>query len=181
MARIGSRTASTLSVTAFLLLAGTPTVAAAAPGPGVGSTSARQQPASGEFTAVLDPTSLQPTPVGERKCRLQVQGTLLFTGTLAGTAEGQTTALIDAPCPEVLANPPGTFSDVFRFEGVFTGDVAGVPVTDADLDYAGVTRAGGQIDANLRLRDEGAQATLRTTDAQVAVGGTYRGIAVTRG
>lgn len=133
--------------------------------------------AAGAFTAAVDFPSLVTRDVGNSKCEFHVAGTLTFTGTLVGVASGTTTALIDAPCPEALSNPPGTFSDVFRFEGDFAGTIAGVPAT-GDLSYAGVTRPGGSIYANIRLRADEAKAELRTVDAQLGIGGTYRGVAV---
>ena len=141
--------------------------------------SAGQVDAAGAFTAVVDFPSLVTRDVGNSKCEFQVDGTLTFNGTLEGVASGTTTALIDAPCPEALSNPPGTFRDVFRFEGDFAGTVDGVPAT-GDLSYAGVTRPGGSIDANIRLRADHAKAELRTVDAQIGLGGTYRGVAVTK-
>jgi hypothetical protein len=141
--------------------------------------SAGRVDAAGAFTAVVDFPSLVTRDIGRSKCEFHVDGTLTFTGTLDGVASGTTTALIDAPCPEALSNPPGTFRDVFRFEGDFAGTVDGVPAT-GDLRYAGVTRPGGSIDANIRLRADQAKAELRTVDAQIGVGGTYRGVAVTK-
>ena len=135
--------------------------------------------AAGTFTAVVDFPSLITRDVGESKCEFRVDGTLTFDGTLEGVASGTTTALIDAPCPEALSNPPGTFRDVFRFEGDFAGTVDGIPAT-GDLSYAGVTRPGGSIDANIRLRADQAKAELRTVDAHIGLGGTYRGVAVTK-
>ncbi len=134
--------------------------------------------AAGTFTAAIDFSSLVTRDVGTSKCEFRVDGTLTFDGTLEGVASGTTTALIDAPCAEALSNRPGTFRDVFRFHGDFTGTVDGVPAT-GDLSYAGVTRPGGSIDANIRLRADQAKAELRTVDVQVGLGGTYRGVAVT--
>ena len=45
---------------------------------------------------------------------------------------------------------------MFRFDGTFSGEVAGVDAT-GELTYAGVTRAGGSIDANIKLRADGAK------------------------
>jgi hypothetical protein len=100
---------------------------------------------------------------------------------LVGEAAGTTVALIDAPCAEALSGPPGADKDVFRFEGNFSGTVDGVPVTEGKLSYAGVTRPGGSIDANIALRADDVMATLRTVNAQLGVGGTYSGVAVTKG
>ena len=142
--------------------------------------SARQVDATGDFQASVDFSTLVTRPVGMMKCEFSVQGTLTFTGTVVGVASGTTAALIDAPCPEALTNPPGTFRDVFRFEGQFSGTVAEVPV-DGRLSYAGVTRPGGSIDATILVRAEGARAALRTIDARLGEGGAYRGVAVTKG
>src|SRR4051794_38352267 len=87
-----------------------------------------------------------------------VQGRLIFSGTLDGVAEGVTMALIDAPCAQALRpNNLGAFRDVFRFEGTFTGHAAGVDASGY-LTYAGVTRPGGSIDANIKLRANPAKA-----------------------
>jgi hypothetical protein len=165
------RRATATSAMIALVLLGVTSPASATP----------QVRASGAFSATVDFASLVATPVGKSSCRFRVEGTLTFTGTLTGAADGGTTALVHAPCDQALSSPPGTFADVFRFEGSFTGTAAGVPVVGADLAYAGVTRAGGGIDASIRVRAEGVQATLRTTDAVVGVGGTYDGVVVPRG
>ena len=135
--------------------------------------------AAGSFTASVDFASLVPTPIGKRRCQFQVEGTLTFVGTLTGAANGVTTALIQAPCEDALSNPPGTFADVFRFEGSFTGTAAGVSVTDAELRYAGVTRPGGLIDATIKLGTMKAKATLRTAGARLGLGGNYHGVVIT--
>jgi hypothetical protein len=180
MTRIVSRAAGMLLMIALLLVSGTSTATAAAVGTGVARPSAVRLQASGSFTASVDFASLIPTPVGKRSCRFEVEGKLEFSGSLVGTADGVTTALIHAPCVEALSKPPGTFADVFRFRGLFTGTVAGVLVVDADLSYAGVTRAGGSIDANIKLRAVSAQARLRTTNAVLGKGGSYHGVVITR-
>lgn len=142
--------------------------------------SAQKVDAEGSFEAMVFFDTLVPRPVGKSKCEFMVQGRLIFSGTLDGVAEGTTTALIDAPCAEALdPNNLGAFRDVFRFEGNFSGEVAGIDAS-GDLSYAGVTRPGGSIDANIKLRADGAKATLHTVNAQLGVGGTYRGGAVTK-
>lgn len=132
--------------------------------------------AGGNFSASVDFSTLTPTPTANgNHCELTVQGALTFAGALNGEAQGTTTATVLAPCEDVLTTPPGTFRDVFRFEGNFSGTVSGIPTTGA-LTYAGVTRPGGAIDATIRLRGS-ASAVLRA-DATVAVGGTYTGVAM---
>jgi hypothetical protein len=128
--------------------------------------------ANGEFTANVDFTTLSLTPVGVN-CMLQVDGFLVFTGTLEGVATGTTKALVLAPCEDVAINPPGTFKDVFRSKLEFLGTVSGEPAT-ADLTYQGVTEVGGQIKAKFLLRN-GLKGMLKV-DAIVAVGGSYQGI-----
>ena len=142
---------------------------------GVDASSQGAQSAEGGFVASVDFTSLQAVDVRGNKCEFTVNGTLTFTGTLEGAATGTTTAVIFAPCSEALAAPPGTYFDVFRFEGDFSGDVLGEPA-DGPLSYAGQTRVGGAIDATILLGGNDARAALRA-DAQVAVGGTYSGVA----
>lgn len=132
-------------------------------------------PAEGAFVASVDFATLQTQDVRGNKCEFTVDGVLSFSGTIEGEATGVTTAVIFATCQEVLASPPGTYFDVFRFEGDFAGEVLGEPVT-GELSYAGVTRVGGQVDATVILDGDEARAVART-DGQVAVGGTYRGVA----
>ncbi len=135
-------------------------------------------PAEGAFIAEVDFGSLTATPTRGNKCTFVVNGALTFDGTLEGIADGVTTAIIFAPCDDALANPPGTFFDVFRFVGDFDGTVAGEPTT-GPLTYGGITRVGGHIDALIRLRGDAATAVLRA-DATVAVGGDYAGVARVR-
>ena len=142
---------------------------------GVDASSQGAQNAEGEFVASVDFTSLQAVDVRGNKCEFTVNGTLTFTGTLEGAATGTTTAVIFAPCADALAAPPGTYFDIFRFEGDFSGDALGQPA-DGPLSYAGQTRVGGAIDATILLGGDDARAALRA-DAQVAVGGTYSGVA----
>ena len=85
--------------------------------------------------------------------------------------------MIFAPCSQATTNPPGTFFDVFRFVGTFTGTVAGAPAS-GPLTYAGVTQVGGHIDAAIVLDGDRAFAAVRA-DAIVTVGGSYRGVART--
>lgn len=142
--------------------------------------SAQAVDAHGAFEALVFFDTLATRDVGKSKCEFVVNGQLTFEGTLEGVAVGTTTALIDAPCAE--ATDPanlGAFRDVFRFEGTFSGSVNGVAAT-GDLAYAGVTRPGGSIDANIKLRADRAKATLRTVTAQLGMGGTYRGVVVTK-
>lgn len=128
--------------------------------------------ASGTFDTTLDFSTLTVTPVG-KACRLSVEGQLNFDGTLNGTADAATTALIFAPCSEVLSTPPGTFADVFRSRLEFQGTVAGTPVT-AEILWVGVTRAGGEIDAVMLVGGDDVQGRLHV-DATVGVGGSYQG------
>jgi hypothetical protein len=159
--------------TAALLASGTGASAvtpAAASATGQGA-----QTVEGDFLASVDFSSLQVRDVRGDKCEFTVNGALSFSGAVDGDAVGTTTAVIFAPCDSALANPPGTFFDVFRFEGAFTGEVLGEPTTGT-LSYAGVTRVGGAIDATVILDGNDVRAVLRA-EAQVAVGGTYSGVA----
>lgn len=175
------RAVGVIAAIVILFSAGTATSAAATTRHHRGPDAAAQRVnASGDYTAVVDLASLVPRAVGSNRCEFQVQGTLIFEGTVTGEADGTTTALIFAPCAEATNNPPGTFKDVFRFQGSFAGTVAGVPTT-GPLTYAGVTRAGGAIQAVIRLSGDDARAILRTENARVLVGGGYRGVAVTKG
>lgn len=131
--------------------------------------------ASGDFTATVDFATLTPKPLPGGRCELTVEGTLDFTGTLDGTAGGTTTAIVFAPCADVLANPPGTFRDTFRFSGDFVGTVDGTD-TAGPLSYFGVTDPGGDIRAAIHLKGDEARAFLRA-DAKLAEGGSYRGVA----
>lgn len=151
-------------------------VAVAAPPAAVADRGA--QPADGSFVASVDFSTLQATDVRGNKCEFVVEGVLSFSGAIDGEAVGTTTAVIFAPCAEALASPPGTSFDTFRFEGDFTGTVLDEPTTGT-VRYFGVTRVGGQIDATVLLQGEDAHLAARA-DAQVAVGGTYSGVASTR-
>lgn len=155
-------------VVAAILAASTAGAATAGAGGGA-------QRAEGDFVAAVDFSSLQAIDVRGNKCEFTVNGTLTFSGTLDGAAVGTTTALIFAPCAQALAAPPGTYRDVFRFEGDFTGLVLG-EATNGPLSYAGITRVGGDIDAIVHLDGDTARAVLRA-DAQVGIGGTYAGVA----
>jgi hypothetical protein len=179
--RIVPRAAGILSMIALMFISGTSVATATTHQAGAARVAtARHVDASGAFKAEVFFNTLVTRDIGHSKCLFVVQGRLTFSGTLAGVAEGTTTALIDAPCAEAT-NPAnlGAFRDVFRFEGTFSGTVDGVPAT-GDLTYAGVTRPGGSIDANIKLRAARAKATLHTVEAELGVGGTYRGVAVTK-
>lgn len=131
--------------------------------------------ASGAFLVAADYTTLTAAPAAHgNHCVLTVAATLTFAGTLDGTAEGTTGVHVLAPCDEVLAAAPGTFRDVFRFTGTFSGSVAGTPTT-GQLGYTGTTRPGGAIGAMIRLR--GSSTAVLRADATVGVGGSYRGVA----
>jgi len=127
--------------------------------------------ADGRFTANVDFSTLITTSVGA-DCLLEVQGMLGFSGSLVGTAAGTTRALVFASCQDVLANPPGTFRDVFKAVLAFTGTVNGMSVT-ADITYQGKTMVGGAIDGKMRLSN-GLHGVL-DVDAIVVVGGSYTG------
>jgi energy-converting hydrogenase Eha subunit A len=137
------------------------------------ASAAPSPPAEGTFTvAVAFPTAVF-EDVGDRVCRVSIDGTLIFEGTLDGIATGTLSALVLAPCSQAQTTPPGTSRDVFRFRGTFSGTVDGAPTTGA-LTYAGVTRVGGAIDATILLRGQ-PRAALRA-DATAGVGGTYAGV-----
>ena len=130
--------------------------------------------ARGEFTVSFDPTSLNLHPVGSKVCKLTVDTTLDFTGTIVGAAEGTTVVFIAASCDEVAITPPGTFADVFAFVGDFAGTIDG-DAAEAKLGYAGATRAGGAVKAIMTL-SHGARALLKVA-AVAGQGGTYAGFA----
>lgn len=132
--------------------------------------------ASGTFQALVDFSTLTLTPRGSN-CVLRVSGQLVFEGTLEGIAMATTTALTHASCADVLANPPGTFPDVFRSEASFAGTVDGEPV-EARMVYQGRAHAGGEIDARLLLSG-GVRGVLQV-DGRVAVGGAYEGSVLVR-
>lgn len=140
------------------------------------ASAARQIEASGHFDALVDFSTLTLTPRGQN-CRLEVDGRLVFTGTLEGIGTGHTSALVFAPCSEVATTPPGTFPDVFRSELTFEGTVNGEPATAAAF-YMGGVQPGGQIDG--RLVFTGDVRGELSADAVVAVGGTYGGSVVVR-
>lgn len=129
---------------------------------------------SGEFTAAVDFTTLTLTPRGSN-CLLVVDGRLVFSGTIEGTATGTTSALVFAPCSEVAVTPPGTFRDVFTSKLEFEGTVDGEPAR-AGVLYQGGVQPGGQIEGRIIL-SRGVQGVLEV-DSRVAVGGSYRGSVV---
>lgn len=146
-------------------------VAAGAAGAGVGAAHgpldlpagpappAAVAPASGTFDIALDPTTLQVEPVRGDKCELTGTSTLTLLGTVAGTAQGTSTVIIFAPCSAATTAPPGTYFDLFDFEGAFGGTVHGAAATGT-ITYSGVTRPGGDINnALMKLRGD-AWATL---------------------
>jgi hypothetical protein len=75
----------------------------------------------------------------------------------------------------VATSPPGTYPDVFRSELAFAGTVDGEPAR-ANVRYMGRSQPGGQIAGRLVLSN-GVQGVLEV-EAQVAVGGEYRGSVV---
>ena len=127
---------------------------------------------SGHYNALVDFGTLTLTPKGNN-CLLDVEGQLVFTGTIQGTATGRTSALVFAPCAEVASNPPGTFGDTFKSDLVFEGTVNGEPTT-ANLRYVGQVKPGGSINARLIFTGE-MSGSLETSNAVVAVGGDYSG------
>ena len=168
--------------TAALVLAGCndgrdalgPTARARARASAVSASASRQVQVSGLFDAIVDFSTLSLTPRGSN-CLLQVDGQLVFHGTIEGVADGTTTALVFATCEEVASQPPGTDPDVFQSRATFEGTVDGEPAT-AKLLYAGRVQPGGHIDGRLIFSD-GVSGKLDAS-SQVAVGGTYDGSVV---
>jgi hypothetical protein len=137
---------------------------------------ARRIPAAGEFQTFVDFSTLTLTPRG-RNCQLEVDGEVLFTGTLEGTGTGHTSALVFASCADVAAAPPGTYPDVFRSRIEAEVTVDGEPAT-AKMTYQGRSAPGGAIDGRFLLRG-GVRGVLKV-EARIAVGGTYEGTLVVR-
>lgn len=133
--------------------------------------------ASGTFTADVDPTTFTFTQQGST-CVITGQGTLVFSGTLEGTATGRTTARVLAPCEKAATSPPGTYQDVFRADLTFTGTLAGAPV-EATLTYQGVTKAPDGAITGQMIFSDGLTGGLRV-DAVVVQGGVYEGRLVRR-
>lgn len=170
-----------LTGTAALLLCGcTDASGRAAPtapaSPALAALGAQQVDAAGNFDALVDFSTLTLTPRG-RNCLIDVRGQLVFTGTLEGTADAHTTALVFATCEEVATTPPGTYPDVFESEIAFEGTVNGEPV-EATGWYMGRSEPGGAIDGRFVLHG-GVRGEL-DVDARIAVGGEYRGSIVVR-
>lgn len=173
-----------------LLLGAAPAAAAAAPlataapsthqaaagAPGADAAAGRSIVAKGTIAVQPNFATLTATPVSHgAKCLLRVESTLALAGTAEGAATGVTLATIDAPCASATTNPPGTFADTFRFAGAFQGTISGAPVT-ADVEYAGVTRAGGEVSALLTFH--GGATLVAEVQARAAGSGTYQGIAL---
>lgn len=138
------------------------------------TTAARRVAASGTFAALVDFSTLTLTSRG-RNCLLEVNGQLVFSGTIEGTGTGRTSALVFASCDEVASTPPGTYPDVFRSRLVFEGTIGGEPAA-ANLLYRGRVQPGGQIEGRL-VFSNGVRGRLEA-EAMVAVGGEYRGAVV---
>ena len=127
--------------------------------------------AAGEFAAVVDFSTLTLTPRGQN-CLLQVDGQLIFSGTIEGVGTGTTSALVLATCAEVASSPPGTHRDVFHSELTFDGSIAGAPA-QGHMIYQGRVQEGGRIEGRI-LASRGIAGVL-TVEALVAVGGSYSG------
>lgn len=145
--------------------------AARAPVASVSPNAAQPVQTAGTFDAIVDFPTITLTPKGAN-CLLQVQGHLIFHGTIEGTANGTTSALEFAPCSEVAVNPPGTFPDVFKSVAVFDGTIDGKPA-HADLLYMGRVAVGGTIDGRF-VFSNGVAGEVEA-NAIVAVGGSYHG------
>jgi hypothetical protein len=141
------------------------------------STQAGPVQVTGHYDANVDFSTLTLTPRGQN-CLLEVDGQLVFTGTITGIATAHTSALVFAPCEQVAVTPPGTYRDVFTSKEVFVGTVNGVPA-HANLLYVGETNVGGAIDAHL-IFSNGVAGALDAVGARVAVGGNYNGSVVVR-
>ena len=141
-------------------------------GSAVTAHSAARVHVSGDYVALVDFSTLTLTPRGTN-CLLEVDGQLVFTGTIQGTATGRTSALVFAPCADVASNPPGTFGDTFKSEATFEGAIDGEPAR-AHLRYVGRVHPGGAISARL-IFSGGVSGSLETHNAVVAVGGDYSG------
>lgn len=131
---------------------------------------------SGHFDAIVDFSTVSLMPKGGN-CLLQVDGRIVFSGTIQGTATGRTSALEFGPCSQVAVNPPGTFPDVFKSVATFQGTIDGRPAK-SDLLYMGRVAVGGAIDGRFVFSNGIAGAL--DVNAIVAVGGTYRGQVVVR-
>ena len=153
-----------------------PSFTALAQSPNFASSDAGPIQTSGHFDAIVDFSTVTLTPKGQN-CLLQVAGRAVFSGTIVGTGIGQTSALEFAPCADVAAHPPGTFPDVFHFDGVFEGTVGGQPAR-ANIRYMGRVQVGGAIDGRFVFSNGVAGEV--DVDAVVAVGGTYRGSVVVK-
>jgi hypothetical protein len=77
----------------------------------------------------------------------------------------------------VAVTPPGTFRDVFHFDGEFQGTIDGQPA-EAHVAYMGGVEPGGHIDGRF-VFSHGVAGRLET-DGQVAVGGDYHGSVVVK-
>ena len=142
--------------------------------PDLSAAAARRVETSGDFAAIVDFSTLTLTPRGSN-CLLEVEGQLVFTGTIEGTATGRTSALVFASCADVATSPPGTYPDVFKSELTFEGTVDGEPA-EANVLYMGRVQVGGEIDGRL-VFSNGVEGVLEA-EAIVAVGGDYSGFLV---
>jgi hypothetical protein len=133
--------------------------------------------AAGAFVSQPDFDNATLTPQGNH-CIVQIDGVLMFFGTLEGTASGTSTVRIFATCAELeLPGSLDDFRSVFRSEGVFLGAVDGAPA-EADFVYQGRSDVGGRVDARVHFSG-GLQGVLHV-DAEVAEGGSYEGFVIRR-
>lgn len=163
---------SALTIVAAATLSGGPVMPAGAAAPPTTTV------VSGTFGTAASSITFQDRPRGT--CQLTVTGTITFPGStpdpdpsIVGAAAGITTALVDVPCSVAEATPPGTYPDVFRCTGTFTGTIDDIPTTGT-ISYQGITQAGGHIEADLIIRAGRVHAVL-SADAFVLRGGTYTG------
>ncbi len=126
---------------------------------------------SGDFAAKIDFATLSLTPVGAN-CELQVEGVVEFEGTLEGTGNAVTTALVFASCDEFAGAPIGFYRDVFSSDIQFEGTLDGNPVT-AGIRYHGTVAPGGDINAVMNFSG-GLRGSVKV-EGTVAEGGDYSG------
>ncbi len=126
---------------------------------------------SGSFTADIIFDEIELIPVGAN-CQLMVPGVVQFEGTLAGTGNAVTSALVLASCDEFAGAPIGFYRDVFSSDIQFEGTLDGNPVT-AGIRYHGTVAPGGDINAVMNFSG-GLRGSVKV-EGTVAEGGDYSG------
>src|SRR5689334_1324988 len=102
--RSASRIAALLVLAACAPSVDAPAPIALSSGPSYATSPTGSVQTTGHFEAFVDFSTITLTPKAAN-CLLEVNGRLVFSGTIVGTATGRTSALEFATCDKVAASP----------------------------------------------------------------------------